>query len=142
MTSERVPVNLKAWLCVIVWTVGGAVIGTVIAYVLFGLVWTNWDVITGAESVPTPRRNGGDPIDNWANGVVGMLVALPVVLGGFIAGSVAGFHLGRRRHQRQADGSAVCRISEGPGDVDVSEDAIRSASHDSRNSGNAGEDAL
>ena len=108
------------------------------AYVLFGLVWTNWDVITGAQSAPAPKRTGGDPIDNWAKGVVAMMFAFPVVLAGFVAGTIAGFRLGHRRHHVKADHSAVCRLSEGRGDGDAFEDAMRSASHTSKNSGDAG----
>lgn len=108
MTSKQTSAPLpaaqivKSWLWVAVWAIVGAVVGTGLTYILFGLVWTNWDVITGAIATPTPKRSG-DPIDNWAKGYLAMMIAVPVVLAGFGAGTIAGFRLGYRRHQARTD---------------------------------------
>lgn len=92
--------QLKVWLRIAVWTSAGAVVGAVLAYLLFGFAWTNWDAITGEVAKPASTR-GGDPIDNWAKGYVAMMMAVPVVLTGTIAGALAGARLGRRRHQKK-----------------------------------------
>lgn len=93
--------KMKSWLWIALWTTLGAAVGTVLAYVLFGLVWTNWDAITGQIAAPKPGRSG-DPIDNWAKGAVAMMFAFPVGPSGLVAGAFAGFRFGHRRHLRHA----------------------------------------
>jgi hypothetical protein len=89
--------KVKSWLWIAIWTFVGAVVGTVLAYILFGIAYTGWGVLMEKFATPGPARTG-DPIDTWAVGIVGMMMALPVVLAGFIGGAVVGFRFGRRRH--------------------------------------------
>ena len=87
--------KVKSWLWIAIWTFVGAVVGTVLAYILFGIAYTGWGVLMEQFATPKPERTG-DPIDTWAVGIVGMMMARPVVLAGFITGAVAGFRFGRR----------------------------------------------
>lgn len=87
---------MKSWIRVVGWTAASSFIGAIIAYVLFGLVWTNWGSIAGEFATPHDNPSG-DPIDNWAQGVVAMMIAIPVVLAGIFAGAVIGFRLSRRK---------------------------------------------
>ena len=89
----------------------GALAGAVLAYVLFGMVWTYWDE-SGRQSEVTTARRQGDPVDNWAKGGAGMLLALPVVSAGFFGGGVAGFRLARRQSIRNLDESVATTRSE------------------------------
>ena len=125
MTSNPKPAtlpaaeNVKSWLWIAVWTIVGAVVGTVLAYILFGLVWTNWDAITGEVATPT-RKRSGDPIDQWAKGMVAMMYAFPVILAGLGAGGIMGFRLGHRQHYRRTNRSGECQANGPPDDGDSS----------------------
>lgn len=90
----------------------GALAGAILAYVLFGLIWTNWDESESHSELKTDRRQG-DPVDNWAKGVAGMLLALPVVSTGFVGGGVVGFRLARRRNSSNLDESVETTLRDG-----------------------------
>jgi hypothetical protein len=99
-THVSIAEMLKSWLWVAAWTIAGAVAGTVLAYLLFGLAYTGWDAVTERLAGPKPERSG-DPIDAWAIGIVGIMLAIPVVLLGMIGGAVAGFRFGRYRQPKK-----------------------------------------
>jgi hypothetical protein len=92
--------KLKSWLWIAAWTLGGAMLGAALAYYLFGLAYDSWNATAVQVPVSTPRRSG-DPIDDWAQGYVAAMMAIPVVLVGLIAGLFIGFRIGYRRYQKK-----------------------------------------
>ncbi|WP_182868796.1 hypothetical protein [Stieleria mannarensis] len=111
--EPKIADKLKSLLWVGIWTAAGAVLGTALAYILFGLAYKGWSAPAEQFAGPKPQRSG-DPIDAWAAGVIATMYAMPCLLAGFVTGAIAGFRIGRRRHQKRCRSenrsNAACRV--------------------------------
>ena len=77
---------------VLICSLGGMLLGAVAGFIVFWICLEGWDYVVQRSSSNAAARTGGDPIDQWAKGIVRMMWLL-IVMAPFV---IAGLRIGIR----------------------------------------------